>query len=118
MTDRSGTAVEHEVSDAEPRLIAWLAAGIAAFLLASPLVLRLSFPDALHRRVVVGKLDSVPSPRLQVDPRGDLRSLRLGEEGRLSGYGWVDRQRNIVRIPVDRAMSLILDRGLPGWEKP
>jgi len=28
----------------------------------------------------------------------------------LSSYGWVDREKNIVRIPIDRAKSLIVEK--------
>lgn len=54
-----------------------------------------------------------PQPRLQTDPKGDLADLRAEEEARLNGYHWVDRNRNLVRIPVSEAMRLTLQRGLP-----
>lgn len=54
-----------------------------------------------------------PEPRLQSDPKGDLSDLRAGEDAILNGYGWVDRNNNIVRIPIDTAMRLTLQRGLP-----
>src|SRR5436190_14688550 len=44
----SGSGVAHEHSDAQPRLIGLLAAGTAAFLILSPLVLGLVFPQSLH----------------------------------------------------------------------
>jgi hypothetical protein len=31
----------------------------------------------------------------------------------LSSYGWVDRQAGIVHIPIDRAIELTLEKGLP-----
>lgn len=56
-----------------------------------------------------------PEPRLQEfgQPREDLRNLRAAEDADLTGYKWVDRNRNIVRIPVADAMKLTLQRGLP-----
>jgi hypothetical protein len=54
-----------------------------------------------------------PEPRLQVNPRGDLRALRDEEDALLRGYSWVDKSAGVVRIPIDRAMQLTLDRGLP-----
>jgi hypothetical protein len=54
-----------------------------------------------------------PPPRLQSAPRGDLKALRAREELLLNGYGWVDRKAKIVHIPVDRAMDLLVQRGLP-----
>ena len=49
-----------------------------------------------------------PSPRLQTHPRLDLTALRAREQTLLDTYGWVDRDHGRVRIPVDRAMQLLL----------
>ena len=54
-----------------------------------------------------------PEPRLQTEPREDLAALRTREDATLSSYGWVDRNAGVVRIPIDRAMELTLQRGLP-----
>ena len=54
-----------------------------------------------------------PEPRLQTEPREDLRNLRESEERALTTYGWVDKNAGIVRIPIDRAMKLTVERGLP-----
>ena len=52
-------------------------------------------------------------PRLQPDPPADLREILAHEEQILDSYGWVDRERGVVRIPIERAMDLLLERGLP-----
>ena len=54
-----------------------------------------------------------PEPRLQTSPREDLRDLRAGEDAVLDSYGWVDRNAGVVRIPIDEAIRLTLQRGLP-----
>jgi hypothetical protein len=54
-----------------------------------------------------------PEPRLETDERGQLNDIRLDEERRLSSYGWVDQQAGTVRIPIERAMDLLAQRGLP-----
>ncbi|HEY3228230.1 MAG TPA: hypothetical protein VGJ87_03360, partial [Roseiflexaceae bacterium] len=54
-----------------------------------------------------------PAPRLQVAPAEDLEKLRTAEQQRLNSYEWVDRSAGVVRIPIDRAMALIAERGLP-----
>ena len=43
----------------------------------------------------------------------DLRDLRTAEDEQLKSYGWVDRNGGVVRIPIDEAMKLTLQRGLP-----
>jgi len=54
-----------------------------------------------------------PAPRLEENERGQLDDIRLNEEQTLSTYGWVDQKAGTVRIPIDRAMDLIAQRGLP-----
>lgn len=54
-----------------------------------------------------------PSPRLQVQPHLELKDYCDGQQAKVNTYGWVDRESGVVRIPVDRAMGLVLARGLP-----
>jgi hypothetical protein len=54
-----------------------------------------------------------PEPRLQTNPREDLRILREQEDAVLNSYGWVDRPAGVVRIPIEEAMKLTVRRGLP-----
>jgi hypothetical protein len=52
-------------------------------------------------------------PRLEVTPGADMERYREKEEKLLDSYGWVDKERGVVRIPVQRAMDLVLQKGLP-----
>jgi hypothetical protein len=54
-----------------------------------------------------------PSPQLEVDERTQLNKIRLDEEERLSTYDYIDKQAGTIRIPIERAMDLIAQRGLP-----
>ena len=54
-----------------------------------------------------------PEPRLQTNPREDLRELRAHEDEVLNSYGWVDKNAGVARIPIDEAMKLTLQRGFP-----
>lgn len=51
-----------------------------------------------------------PEPRLQAHPIRDLETLRASESRLLDGYGWVDRATGTVRIPIERAMELVVTR--------
>ena len=42
-----------------------------------------------------------------------LGEQRASETQALSGYAWQDRNAGTVRIPIDRAKDLLLERGLP-----
>ncbi len=59
-----------------------------------------------------------PEPRLQINPRQDLADLRAKEDEVLSSYGWVDKNAGLVRIPIDAAVKLTLERGLPARTEP
>ena len=54
----------------------------------------------------------VPPPLIQADPTRDQHVFYQGQEALLHSYQMVDPQRGIVRIPVDRAMDIVLQRGL------
>ncbi len=54
-----------------------------------------------------------PHPRLVIKPGASLAELRAAEDSDLNSYGWVDRTSGIARIPIDGAMQLLLERGLP-----
>jgi hypothetical protein len=54
-----------------------------------------------------------PDPRLETDERTQLNSIRIAEEQKLNSYGWVDEKAGTVHIPIERAMELLVQRGLP-----
>lgn len=54
-----------------------------------------------------------PEPRLQADPPLDLKKYRATEETQLHSYGWVDRTNGVVRIPIERALEIVVQNGLP-----
>lgn len=58
-----------------------------------------------------------PEPRLQTNPRQDLSDLHAQEDAILHSYGWVDKNGGVVRIPIDQAMKLTVERGLPSRQQ-
>lgn len=57
----------------------------------------------------------VQERRSQLQPSKDLEQLLELQRRDLSGYSWVDRESQIVRIPIEQAMKLIIERGIPKW---
>ncbi len=55
-----------------------------------------------------------PAPRLQAEPGVDQEAYQASEQADLQSYRWVDRNAGVVGIPIDRAMDLTIQRGLPG----
>jgi len=58
-------------------------------------------------------LQEFPQPRLEDDERTEINDFRYQQDETLASYGWVDQNGGVVRIPIDRAMQLIAQRGLP-----
>jgi len=54
-----------------------------------------------------------PAPQLEVNERTELNDERLREENTLSTYDYVDKNAGTIRIPIDRAMDLLAEKGLP-----
>jgi hypothetical protein len=55
-----------------------------------------------------------PTPRVQTDDGNqDIADMHAREDLLLSNYTWVDPSKGTVRIPIERAMELIAQRGLP-----
>lgn len=54
-----------------------------------------------------------PAPRLQTSTSADLAAHRERERALTGEYAWVDPTSKTVRIPIDRAIDLVLERGLP-----
>ena len=65
------------------------------------------------REVQAQKIQSFPEPRLEEDERTELDGFRYGEEQELNSYGWVNEKAGVTHIPIEQAMQLILQRGLP-----
>ena len=107
----------HETSDMDPKYVAYFALGLVIVGIVIQLAIWWmfrSFEQAQARREVQPTLvevpKRVPEPRLQVSPQDDLQELLRQENQILNTYGWIDRQRGIVRVPIDRAMELFLEK--------
>jgi hypothetical protein len=59
-------------------------------------------------------MQKFPAPRLAVDNGNeDIADLHAREDILLDNYTWIDQSKGTVRIPIDRAMELIAQQGLP-----
>jgi hypothetical protein len=57
-----------------------------------------------------------PAPRLQDNPQQELQELRAQQKALLEGYAWVNKETGVVRIPIEEAMRMVVERGLPSRE--
>jgi hypothetical protein len=116
MTDRvsANEGTRTETTDAPSWVIGLLAAivvGVVALTVGS---LLLVFPGSTADTPKALE-DPMPEPRLQHDPQGDMKDYRARAEQESHSYGWVDRNRGTVRIPVEEATRRILEHGIPDW---
>jgi hypothetical protein len=59
-------------------------------------------------------MQSFPTPRVQVDDGAqDIADLHAREDLLLNNYTWIDQSKGTVRIPIERAMELVAQHGLP-----
>ena len=65
------------------------------------------------RAITPADIAKFPQPRLETNEQNELNGLRISEQNTLHSYGWVDQKAGTVHIPIDRAMQLIVQRGLP-----
>jgi len=71
-----------------------------------------SSPELQNKIAEITK--TFPTPRVQTDDGNqDVADLHAREEMLLDHYTWVDQPGGKVRIPIERAMELIAQRGLP-----
>jgi len=81
---------------------------------ASPLV---TSKDAMSRVVTQADMDKAfkdnGTPMLETNERGQFRDFLINQESQLNSYGWVDEKAGVAHIPIERAMELTVQRGLP-----
>ncbi len=59
-----------------------------------------------------------PEPRLQESPRQDLKAMRTSEDWNLTHYSWIDKNKGTVAIPIERAIEIVAQRGIPPQKAP
>jgi len=74
-------------------------------------------PLADTRQVTPAQVRQFAQPRLEISEPTEINQFRLQEEQRLHSYGWVDQSAGVAYIPIERAMQLIAERGLPTTPK-
>jgi len=110
----------YEVRDANPAAIVKFGVGLAIVLIVVAIGMRLVFGYFAETQTLgpaASPFENArtlpPQPRLQVMPEADIHDYWEREQEILKSYGWVDKQNGVVRIPIERAMRMTLERVLP-----
>ncbi len=78
------------------------------------LIDRLSRADSQHPPLTRQQAATIvpPGPHLQDDPLRDIAQDRKREETLLTTYSYIDPAHTQARIPIDRAMTLVIGKPL------
>jgi hypothetical protein len=121
-TTPSPQATGHETADANIR---WIVVTGAGLVIAAAIALSIVYgifqflstqpattapPNPMAE---TGVQQFPPAPRIEEHPAADIQELHAKEDSLLSTYGWTDKMAGVVRIPIDRAIDLQLQRGFP-----
>lgn len=114
-------AHDHERTDAKVKplvIFLVLMAGMVFFAFVVTSVLFEFFEQRLESTTApAGPLqvmdEEPPGPQLQVVPGLDRRAMDAEDRQRLEEWGWVDEGAGVARIPVEKAMDALLEKGLP-----
>lgn len=118
MSDDAIPPPRHEASDIGVRFALLSVAVLAGSLAVVIGIAGWMFPATVGARFVPPDLPRPVQPALQSSPRADMAALRRDKLAALDSYGWVDRDRGRVHIPITEAMRRVAAEGIAGWPKP
>ncbi len=113
----------HEVRDLSVRGIVWFGVGLlvigaCTLIVATAVLVASSKQGGISYQYPPANINNAPAPTLPPEPRLEevpgqqLQSLRSHEDQLLNTYGWIDQKAGTVHIPIDRAIDLLLQRGM------
>src|SRR5689334_19190121 len=105
----------HEHRDVDPWAIGKFAVALVFFCGLALLLLIGLFKYFSSQNPVVqsGPVRSPAKVKLEESQTENLVKLRASEDQLLNKYAWVDQQKGVVRIPIERAIDLLSQRSLP-----
>ncbi|HLK62786.1 MAG TPA: hypothetical protein VKU19_05075 [Bryobacteraceae bacterium] len=119
MEENKHRGVGHEETDVNPWVVGKFAIGLVFVCVISLAILFGFFRFLLSDEggKAAGVVKEPPKPRLEQTPITDLQAFRMAEDRDLSSYGWVDQQKGIVHVPIDRAIDMLVQKGLPSRQE-
>ncbi len=95
----------YEETDAQVGFIAWAGIGIVVFLIVTILSIQAYFDSMTQREEYVKVLEPVSE---------DYKNLRAREDSELFSYKYIDREKGAVRLPIQRAIDLVIAEAKAG----
>jgi protein SCO1/2 len=97
----------HESYEVFAGRLHWIAAIIVVCVAATIWLMYVLAHTWLGPLPVAPRMPAPVAPRLLADPHPELEEVRKREHAALEQYQWLDPQRGIARIPIQRAMELM-----------
>ena len=121
LPSENNPAVNHESTDVNVRGVLFFGVGLTVVAVIIHIAVWFLYDYFASPQHASLRLPQQPAPtrslpskaQLQVEPVGELSQLRSSEEQTLRSYAWIDREKGIVRIPIERAMEIVARAGPP-----
>jgi hypothetical protein len=117
-TSPNGAGHEHREVDVRFIVVSLIVLLIGAFLvcLLTIGIFRYFHNEYLPAQATYTQPQLPPEPRVEEKPYLQLQNLRVLEDHVLSSYAWVDQNAGTVRIPIDKAIDMVAEKGLPSHD--
>lgn len=107
-----------EPADVASGTILMAVAGFAALVALTMTVLFFYLKSAAPAAFEAAVVHDFPKPALQTSPRNDLKAFERKQRDDISSYGWVDRTKGLIQIPIGEAMLIIVSKGEHAYDAP
>jgi hypothetical protein len=97
------------------RRVAAIAIGLMAMMLGAVGMLLGFYVWQLPERALPPP-QQLPAPQVRTEERLLRQQLEAAQRERLSGYRWEDQQKNLIGIPIERAMQVLAGRGAKAYD--
>ncbi|MBO0751669.1 MAG: hypothetical protein J2P53_06145 [Bradyrhizobiaceae bacterium] len=114
MAHDADAEVRLEPAGVPPRPVLWTAFASIALVLGAIWGLKAVYDWRVADRTLPAP-EQFPSPRVQTHQAEQLQDLLAAQRRHLSGYAWADAGKTLVRIPIERAMEIIAQRGADAY---
>ena len=119
--DTQSIARAHEVHDINIRAITLFGVALLAIILVSLYALRAMAgmwsgePLTVDARIAPSEATApaAPGPGVEAKPAVELEQVLAPQRERMNSYGWIDKNAGTIHVPIERAMTLLLEEGLP-----
>jgi len=127
MDESVNNGKNYVADDVHGKPFMWFSIGFAIFCVLSVAAVTLMYKELSgyhdrHQAEVPTRVSTGPvtpsGPQLQADPVADMKAMDKAQSELLATYGWVDKEKGVARIPIDKAMELTLEQSLVKAQAP